>query len=232
MDTANTTVTQATNILHFLTGLCSHSCPPIILISARIIIVDINQIMSLSHIKSSNGFPLDLKQTNLTYKALHDLALFTFQILFHIASLPPAHYASTSLAFFLVLTLAKLILALGPLYLLFLRPRMFFQVAGWLVPSYLSGLNSNSISLNLKCHAHYFPPAPQHTHALHHITTLSGFTLSQYHLPLSKIILFVYFVFSLSYPLECRFLENKNLVCLVYYSIPNVYNSFQNISNQ
>lgn len=176
MDTANATVTQATNIYHFLTGLCSHSYPPIILISIRVIIVDINQIMSLSHIKSSNGFPLDLKSTNLTYKALHDLALFAFQILFHIAPLHPALYAPTSLAFFLVLILAKLILAAGPLYLLFLWPRMFFQVAAWLVPSYLSGINSNSISLNLKCHNHYFPPAPQHIHALYHITTLSDFT--------------------------------------------------------
>lgn len=62
--------------------------PPIILlISTRVVILDTNQIMSLSHVKSPNGFPLHLKAINLTYEALRDLALSTYQILFHTA--PP-----------------------------------------------------------------------------------------------------------------------------------------------
>lgn len=147
MDITNTTVIQAANIFHLqqylLTGLCSPSCPIILLISARVIILDINQIMSLSHITSSNAFPLDLKSTHLSYKALHAVALSTSWILFPIARLPPTHQSPASQGFPFVKH-AQLILAPGPSYSLLLLARMFFQMAAWLVPSYLSGLNSNS----------------------------------------------------------------------------------------
>ena len=109
---------------------------------------------------------------------------------------------------------------LRPLYLLFFLLKMFFPISTWLAPSYLSSLNSNNIKQHLT-QSDVSPPSTdtsptQHTHAESNYHTVWFYFII---VPFITEIMFVCLFFSLSYPLECRLLENKDLIHLVYHSI-------------